>query len=63
MAKLTYDNIFESVIKDKKKAIAMQTASHVLIDLDEVLRMIGTDEDARRQLIDVVQRHHFRRYE
>lgn len=52
MVKLAYDNIFESIVKNKKKAAAMQASCDAIIDLRDVLEARGMPKKAIEEIVD-----------
>jgi len=62
MAKLTYKNIFESIVKSKKKAARMQAASDAMIDLRTVLETCGMPEKKIREIVDATYTATMSRY-
>lgn len=62
MAKLAYDNIFESIEPDKKKAARMQGASDAEIDLHAVLEERGMRTKEVKSIVSAVHKRVFARY-
>jgi hypothetical protein len=62
MTKLVYDNIFESIEQDEKKAARMHGAADALIDLRTVLEERGMRTKKAKSIIRALQDLVFSRY-
>lgn len=62
MAKLAYDNIFESIEPDKKKAARMQGASDAEIDLRTILEERGMRTKEVKSIVRALHDRVFARY-
>ncbi len=62
MTKLSYDNIFESVEPNKKKAARMQGASDALIDLASIMQERGSTCEEIKSMVNTLRDRVFARY-
>ena len=62
MAKLVYDNIFESIEPNKKKAARMQGACDAEIDLRTVLEERGMRTKKIKSIVNALHERVFARY-
>jgi hypothetical protein len=62
MTKLAYDNIFESIEPNKKKAARMQGASDAVIDLRTILEERGMRSKEIKSIVNALHERVFARY-
>ncbi len=62
MAKLVYDNIFESIEQNKKKAARMQGASDAVIDLRAILEERDMRSKDIKSIVNALRDRVFARY-